>query len=136
MAAASIATWWRSTNTCGIKTVCASFFYPLHNGVIKYKIIFFFLTGTRTCDYLLRYENNLFQHYNDLLDAYPKRYRGSKMKTESSQQPHYLHHEVLTYPLTPSNLSDSVVRSVEQYYWMDMCLFGYDTSIEPPSSKL
>lgn len=55
-----------------------------------------------------------------------------KPATESAKYRfHNYHHEALQYPLTARNLSTEVLKSVQQYYWKDMCLFGYDTVIEP-----
>ena len=41
------------------------------------------------------------------------------------------HHEALLMPLGKENLTANVTAYLQQYYWRDMCLFGYNASIGP-----
>ena len=90
-------------------------------------------SGTRTCDILLRYENIL-EEFNQLMKLYPKDKiaNGKPMKPVAKDgRAHHDHHDPLKYPLTFRNVSKVMYDNIKQYFWKDMCLFGYDTSVSP-----
>jgi hypothetical protein len=63
-----------------------------------------------------------------MLTAFPLMKKKKKMKQpteEAKYRYHNFHHEEMSHPLTYKNLSAHVLESVRQYFWMDMCLFGY-----------
>jgi hypothetical protein len=95
--------------------------------VPQYKYVWDFL-GRRTCRRVIRFEDGIDESYNSLLSKYhisdTKKYFNSSTPGENK-----LHHEPLNFTLTYLNLSLTAIEKIEQMYWMDMCLFGYNTSM-------
>jgi hypothetical protein len=92
--------------------------------------------GQRTCDYIIRFENNTLLHdYNQLLSTFPSVPKEKLIEHSNDAAYHFNYYSMSKkYPITTGNLSAQVLKLVREYYWRDMCLFGYDTSISEPSS--
>lgn len=91
------------------------------------------MEGNATCNHLIRYEdNNVAADYNRILHAYPLMRKKRKLsENTTSLRYHNVHHEKTEVPINAGNLSKAVLEAVQKYYWEDMCLFNYDTSLKP-----
>ena len=86
--------------------------------------------GHRTCDHILKYETyNIFDDVNHILDHYKQPTR--RMNTTAERVTHHTQSDI-----SRANISNTILQIVKEYYWKDMCLFGYDSSIAPPSKIL
>ena len=86
--------------------------------------------GTRTCDHVIRFENGtLLDDYNHILKMYKTVPKEKRIVHVEDPAYHYNYHNLSRRPLTMQDVSAPVLDKVRQYFWRDMCLFGYGTSL-------
>lgn len=93
------------------------------------------LNGERTCDHVIRFEDGrLLEDYNHILSMYKSVPEEKKIAHTGDSAYHFNYYNSSRRPLTVHNLSVPVLDRVRQFFWRDMCLFGYDTSLSIPQA--
>ena len=82
--------------------------------------------GARTCQHVVRFEDNVAQSVNKLLDAYSQssQQQQRRMKLRGPR----VGDGTIRHPLTNLSVLDlplKVAASVRRFYWRDYCLLGY-----------
>ena len=84
----------------------------------------------RTVDYLLRFEDG------DVVQSALRLHDALGMKPSNPNPKTVLHYEAGRFKgLTRESLGTDILVLLQGYYWKDLCLFGYDMSVEPPGQQ-